>query len=111
MRNPTRTPILLLSLLGSLACLVCLALLTIPAQAQVTNPQIIVVTSDPSGATPCTFPWHWNIANGNVWYPGQPSGGTCTWSQLANPSASTLNPTPSHPKGAQQQCPTAFPRL
>ena len=58
-------------------------LFALPLAAQVSNPDIRMVQSDPAGTTSCSLPWQWNIANGNIWYPGAPSGGNCTWTQIA----------------------------
>lgn len=80
------------------------SLLMIPFSlaGQVNNPQIIIVTADPSGATPCNLPWRWNAkGSGNTFYPGSPSGSpvTCTWTQLGSGGggggnlSGTLTPT------------------
>ena len=51
--------------------LILFLLLAAPVAAQVDNPSIIIVNSDPSGTTPCNLPWRWNaLGTGNIWYHG-----------------------------------------
>jgi hypothetical protein len=74
------------------AILAALLLIPLSLAAQVSNPQIIIVSADPSGTTPCNLPWRWNaLGSGDIWYPGSPSGGSCTWTQLGSGGGGTGN--------------------
>jgi len=59
-------------------------LLALPVMAQVSNPSIVTVSADPSGSTACSLPWRYSLASGTGWYPGSPSGGSCTWTQIGS---------------------------
>ena len=63
---------------------VALFFISAGAVAQPSNPSIVVVSADPSGTTACNLPWQYNRVDGTAWYPANPSGGTCTWTQLGS---------------------------
>lgn len=54
------------------------------AMAQVPNPSIIMVSSDPSGACPANLPWRYNYVGLTAWYCGAGS----VWTKFGTSSSS-----------------------
>lgn len=71
----------LLALLGPI---LLAAFSGVAAFGQISNPTIIIVSSDPSGSCSAGLPWQYDISNGNGWLCASVSGGTGTWTQFGS---------------------------